>query len=170
MAAALGNQASEAASKSGEDIEAVENQESKSGSTVASAGTDAAKAGSTGKTSVTGTKAPAANHTTAHAAAPTSAPRATAAPTQVPTQAPTAAPTAAPTQAPTAAPTQAPTAAPTEAPLHYGNSGKAFNTSAEADAWAYEQLFAEGGPWSSYDGYRAWTMANGQWTVDFYMR
>ena len=61
------------------------------------------------------------------------------------------------------------TAAPTEAPLHYGNSGMAFDTLAEAEAWALDYmddaLFNHG---IAYKGWTGWQMANGKYTVDFY--
>lgn len=67
----------------------------------------------------------------------------------------------------TAAPT---TVSPTQSSeLTYGNSGMAFDTLEEADAWADAYLmslsFEE---FSGIHGYRAWTMENGQWTIDFY--
>ncbi|MDI9241906.1 hypothetical protein [Fusibacillus kribbianus] len=162
VAEALKNRETEVASVSGEDAVAEEESGEKKPETEAGTGPQS------------GSKTTAAAKTTAAKNEGAGAkPEGTKATTAAPTQAPTAAPTtAAPTQAPTTvAPTQAPTtAAPTEPPkLTYGNSGMAFDTLAEADAWADNYVIEKAYEGDfSINGYRAWTMENGQWTVDFY--
>lgn len=52
--------------------------------------------------------------------------------------------------------------------LTYGNSKMAFDSLAEADEWAWNFLWDHPEYDEIYKGFSAWTMENGQWTVDFY--